>query len=187
MAEKPELYAHLFDGVATRVIELHLLEETYRQARALIETQGWDAAWGEDAYLIIFAHGLAYLRAELARDDALESQTAEDARLRAEWMATEAQYAVMKFRAYTLTQENQRLRWSLTAAERQLALAEHRLKLFREETRRLKAQLAAAQAPAAREAGEPGEPAGAPRTARGARPTAGRLRTLWARLRGSQR
>jgi hypothetical protein len=187
MAEKPELYAHLFDGVATRVIELRLLEETYQQAQALIDAQGWSAVWGDDAYLIIFAHGLAYLRAELARASAPEDSTAEDARLRSEWMATEAQYAVMKFRAYTLTQENQRLRWSLTAAERQLELAEHRLKLFREETRRLKAQLAAAQAPAAREPGELGESAVRARTADSARRTEGWLRTLWARFRGPRR
>jgi hypothetical protein len=57
-------------------------------------------------------------------------------------MAGEAQYAVMKFRAYTLTEENKRLKWSVTACERQLALAERRLALFREEEAALRAELA---------------------------------------------
>jgi hypothetical protein len=150
MAEARAPYAHLFDGVRTRELRLRMLEETYQQARAAIAAQGWEAEWGEDAYLIIFAHGLAYVRGELARelpdatDDALR---AECERLRGEWMAAEAQYAVMKFRAYTLTEENQRLRWSLTACERQLALAEQRLAQFRADERALKAQLAAQARP----------------------------------------
>ena len=185
MAEARALYAHLFDGVRTRELRLRMLEETYQQARAVIAAQGWEAAWGEDAYLIIFAHGLAYVRGELAReppgapDDALR---AECERLRGEWMAAEAQYAVMKFRAYTLTEENQRLRWSLTACERQLALAEQRLAQFRADERALKAQLAA-RAQQGATAVQEGSAAGpAPQAGRGRERWLGRL---WRRLWGS--
>ncbi len=145
MAGGEEQYAHLFDGVRAREVTLRLLEETYEQARATIAAQGWDADWGDDAYLVIFAHGLARVRDALrqARAGVAAKPTDELGRLRGEWMASEAQYAVMKFRAYTLTEENKRLKWSLTACERQLALAERRLALFREEARALKAALAA--------------------------------------------
>lgn len=183
-------YTHLFDGVRTREIRLQFLEETYEQARAAIEACGWDADWGHDAYLIIFAHGLAQIRAQLDQqqaETANQTTASEIERLRGEWMATSAQYAVMKFRTYTLTQENQRLRWSLTACERQLQLAEHRLNLFRAETQALKTQcLAAAQSgSAAAEA----TPSMAHADVLPMPSAEGRIRVwlqqLWARIRGS--
>jgi len=183
-ADRP-LYAHLFDGVATREVRLRLLEETYEQARALIEAQSWAETWGEDAFLIIFAHGLAYLRAELAREHGPGADDMDEtARLRGEWMAAEAQYAVMKFRAYTLTEENRRLRWSLTAAERQLALAEQRLAQFRSEVQVLKAQLAAQPSNAAiSPMCSSGGPAPAPVVAPHDHHAGGTwLRQLWCRL-----
>ncbi|HLI28640.1 MAG TPA: hypothetical protein VKZ60_16345 [Chloroflexota bacterium] len=176
-----EPYAHLFDGVAAREVRLRLLEETYQQARALIDAQGWAEAWGEDAFLIIFAHGLAHLRAELAREhDQGQGPADEMARLRAAWMAAEAQYAVMKFRAYTLTEENRRLRWSLTAAERQRALAEQRLTQLRGEVRALKEELAAGPAVASA-VPAPAPAALSPATASPPAPLGTRLRQLWRR------
>ena len=56
-----EMYADLFKGASATTVEVPLLEETLRDARALIEEQKWDE---QEGLQIIFANGLYYLRGE---------------------------------------------------------------------------------------------------------------------------
>jgi len=109
MAE--DMYDDLFEGVKTRTVELELLEETYQQALQLAESNGWPP---REALLTIFAHGLAHLRADAL--EASENNVDEDA-LQRRLMRLDGMYAVMKFRAFTLTEENQRMRMALAAYE----------------------------------------------------------------------
>lgn len=177
----------LFEGVREREVRLRMLEETYRSAATLIREHGWEDAWGEDAWLIIFAHGLAYLRAEQERAGhaAAGSSGGQDPDdLRRRLMECEGKYAVMKFHAFTLGRDKRALEMQATGLRGEHELAMERLTRFREDEERLRAELARLKAENAAlraqlEADGESEPQPAGRTK-------GRWWAIWARRSSGQ-
>jgi len=94
-----------FAGCATRDVTISLLEETYRRAQVLGQANGWTE---EECLRIVFAYGLSYLENQqmvqaVNRGDA--DVRAELDRMTALYLDASAQYAVMKFRAFTVTRD----------------------------------------------------------------------------------
>jgi DNA repair exonuclease SbcCD ATPase subunit len=136
-----EMYADLFEGVSPTSIQVPVLQEVANQARKLAEENGWSE---EDAFQILFAHGLYYLLGEqrLQGSDGHEADAvAEVKRLTAELMDMQSKYAVMKFRAYTLNEAKQSLEFNLVGLETENRWSGERLKKFREDEELLKAKL----------------------------------------------
>lgn len=136
-----EMYADLFEGVSPASIQVPVLQEVANQARKLAEENGWSE---EDAFQILFAHGLYYLLGErrLQGSDGQDAHAvAEVKRLTAELMDMQSKYAVMKFRAYTLNEAKQNLEWNLVALETENRWSGERLKMFREDEELLRAEV----------------------------------------------
>jgi hypothetical protein len=51
----------LLGELERREIELGLASEELERARGVIRARGWDEEWGDDAHLLVLAHGLAVL------------------------------------------------------------------------------------------------------------------------------
>jgi chromosome segregation ATPase len=137
---QPPRHAEPADTI--RRCTLTLLVETYEAARALIAEQGWPE---DEGLRIIFAHGLAFLRAEreLARLHHAGGDLAREVeRLIGLVMQLEGQYAVMTFRVFELQQENQTLRLNVAGLRGENELAHARLARYRADEERLRDALA---------------------------------------------
>jgi septal ring factor EnvC (AmiA/AmiB activator) len=136
-----EMYAELFKGVSATTVEVPLLKETLRDARALIEQEKWDETEGLQ---IIFANGLYYLREErslskLSCDhDALAREVE---RLTRDLMDMHSMYAVMKYRAYTLSEAKQGLEFNITGLEVENRWSTSRLWQFRADEEEMRKEL----------------------------------------------
>lgn len=133
--------SHAEPADAVRRCALALMAETYDAARALIAEQGWSE---DEGLRIVFASGLAFLRAERAlarlnRDGGDLAREVE--RLIRMVMQLESQYAVMKFRVFELEQQNQTLRLNVAGLRGENELARVRLARFRADEARLRAEL----------------------------------------------
>ncbi|GIW09094.1 MAG: hypothetical protein KatS3mg061_0151 [Dehalococcoidia bacterium] len=134
------------ESAGFRRVELHLLEETYQAAQELIAAEHWSE---EAGLLTIFAAGLAFLRGE--RELAQLSQgepalRAEVNRLLQRLVACEGQYAVMKFRAFSLKRDNRVLEMHEAGLRGENELSRVRLEQFRRQESQLRAELARLQA-----------------------------------------
>ena len=144
------MYADLFKGVSATTVVVPLLEETLRNARALIEEQKWDE---QEGLQIIFANGLYYLRGERSLgvlncdDDALAREVE---RLTRDLMDMHSMYAVMKFRAYTLSEAKQALEFNVTGLETENRWSTARLWQFRADEEQMQKELDALRAENAR-------------------------------------
>jgi hypothetical protein len=137
------MYAELFKGVSATTVQIPLLEETLRNARALIEEQKWDE---KEGLQIIFCNGLYYLRGERQLQDVPDGPdglAAEVQRLTAELMDMHSMYAVMKFRAYTLNEAKQALEFNVTGLETENRWSTARLWQFRADEERMQKELEA--------------------------------------------
>jgi chromosome segregation ATPase len=140
------MYADLFKGTSATTVEVPLLEETLRDARALIEGEKWDEQEGQQ---IIFANGLYHLRGErslgrLSCDhDALAREVE---RLMEELMDMHSKYAVMKFRAYTLNEAKQALEFNVSGLDTENRWSTARLWQFRADEERMQNELEALHA-----------------------------------------
>ena len=138
-----EMYAELFKGVSATTVQVPLLEETQRKARALIEQEKWDE---QEGLQIIFANGLYYLRGDqslggLSCDhDALAREVE---RLTRDLMDMHSMYAVMKFRAYTLSEAKQALEFNVTGLEVENRWSTSRLWQFRADEEQMQKELEA--------------------------------------------
>jgi len=138
-----EMYAKLFKGVSATSVQVPLLEETLSKAKALIEQEKWDE---QEGLQIIFANGLYYLRGErtvgrLSCDhDALAREVE---RLTEELMDVHSMYAVMKFRAYTLSEAKQALEFNVTGLEVENRWSTARLWQFRADEEQMQKELEA--------------------------------------------
>jgi len=135
--------ADLFKDAKTIMVEMAILEETYRDALALIKENNWDELEGLQ---IVFANGLYYLRGEkqlsgLGRER--EDVEREVQRLSAELIDMYSKYAVMKFRAYTLNEAKQTLEFNVTGLNTENRWSTARLKKFREDEEELRRELEA--------------------------------------------
>lgn len=134
----------LQEGVSVASVQLEILEETYRSAVSLAESNGWSEA---DALRIIFANGLAFLTGEaclskIQRSD-LPQEVLEDLnRVVRQLLEESSRYASLKFKAYRMSQDNEVLSMREAGLRGELDLAKHRLKLFRQDEEILKQRLA---------------------------------------------
>lgn len=141
-----EMYANLFKGVSATTVEVPLLEETLRNARALIEQEKWDE---QEGLQIIFANGLYYLRGEKQLQGipgGTDGLAAEVQRLTTELMDMHSMYAVMRFRAYTLSEAKQALEFNVTGLEVENRWSTARLWQFRADEERMQKELEALHA-----------------------------------------
>jgi hypothetical protein len=138
----PDFDTILFAGCEEQAVSFGLLEETYQQAKALIEENGWAETEG---LLIIFANGLAFLKGEKAINavKAGEADPREEMeRITRLYMEIDGQYSVMKFRAYKLSQDKRILELNVTGLRGENVAFRMRNQMFRADEERLRARLA---------------------------------------------
>lgn len=99
--------ARLLEGLTVRAVELDIPGDLIARARALAERREWLEQWGEDAMLLVLAHGLAVL--ERQRRGAGELTPEE--RRRADPLALGA----LRYRVFELTEANKILNIRRTA------------------------------------------------------------------------
>jgi hypothetical protein len=58
---RSSMLERLLAGLEVQEIELELSDDVLEQALELIGARGWDEQWGDDAHLLVLAHGLAKL------------------------------------------------------------------------------------------------------------------------------
>ena len=153
------MYATLFDGaeevIAALDVPANVLDEADRQAL----DRGWSAEWGDDARLLVFAHGLSLALREREADaiDPDDEASVRDAiaGARGRAMGLEGRYATLRLRNFELRHNRRILGWRVTALQVEAQGMRRRLDLFAEDRERLEAQLAARRAegppPAARQ------------------------------------
>jgi hypothetical protein len=135
----------LQEGVSVATVQLEILEETYRSAMSLAESNGWSEA---ETLRVVFANGLAFLTGEAAvskiqRSD-LPQEVLEDLNRTVRQLLEESsRYASLKFKAYRMSQDNQTLSMREAGLRGELELAKHRLTLFRQDENTLKQRLLA--------------------------------------------
>jgi hypothetical protein len=137
---------NLGESAGFRRVELHLLEETYQAAQELIAAEHWSE---EAGLLTIFAAGLAFLRGERKLAQLSQGEPAlraEVNRLLQRLVACEGQYAVMKFRAFSLERDNRVLEMHEAGLRGENELSRVRLEQFRRQESQLRAELARLQA-----------------------------------------
>jgi hypothetical protein len=133
----------LQEGVSLRTVQFEMLEETYQQAAALAKRNGWTE---EGALLIVFSNGLALLNGEasltrIQRADLPQEVEDELNRLLRQVQEESSRSAVLKFRAYRMSQDNDALSMREAALRGELKLATYRLTLFRQDEAALKQRL----------------------------------------------
>lgn len=180
--ERRDLDQDLFAGLAERTVRLQLPADLAGRIRAVLRARGWEAVWGPEAPLLLFAHGLSALRIErelTAVQAAPASALAERTEaLRRRWMDLEGAYAVLKFRAFELGRSVHLLtirRNALRADNRGLAV---RLERFARDRSALEAEIAALRAQIGEAGGpQPASPAPAGGASHHSAGLLGRLRT----------
>jgi hypothetical protein len=136
-----EMYVDPLKGASAVTIEVPLLEETLRDAKALTEGQKWSE---QEGLQIIFVNGLYYLRGERQLQEVPgwpDGLGGEVQRLTTELIDMQSKYAVMKFRAFTLDQAKQVLEFNVVGLEGENRLSAWRLQKFREDEELLRAEL----------------------------------------------
>lgn len=140
------MYADLFEGASALDAPLEVAPTTLEAAGHLTEAQGWAAEWGEDARLVVFAHGLALALREREGDvvdptDATSVRAAYE-QARGRLMGLEGRYTTLRFRLFELRHNNRVLGWRITALRIEARGMRNRLELFREDRARLEEELA---------------------------------------------
>ena len=136
-AERPDPLAE----ASRATVEISVLEEDLDRARGLIE----DNNWGEDEGLLnVFVTGLCYLlgkRSMRAISPDHDSLAQELERRVKELMLYQSMYAVMKYRAFTLSEQKHVLEGIVAGLEAADRFASARLKTFRKDEEALKAEI----------------------------------------------
>lgn len=136
-AERPDPLAE----VSRATIEISVLEEDLDRARRLID----DNKWGEDEGLLnVFVSGLYYLLGERnlqAASPDHDSRAQEMESLVKDLMLYQSMYAVMKYRAFTLSEQKHVLEGIVAGLEAADRFASARLKTFRKDEEALKAEI----------------------------------------------
>ncbi len=133
----------LQEGVCLKTVQFDMLEDTYRQAAALAKRNGWTE---DEALLIAFCNGLAFLNGEaslarIQRADLPQQVEEELNRLLRQVQEESSRSAVLKFRAYRMSQDNEALSMREAGLRGELKLATYRLTLFRRDEAALKQRL----------------------------------------------
>ncbi len=121
-----------------------MLEETYQDVLTLTRENGWPE---NEALLIVLANGLAYLRgrqqiAELARNGVNEQVVEELNKTVRQLMQESSRYAVLKFKAFRMSQDNEALEMHESALNAENLMLRNRLEESREDEERLKTRIA---------------------------------------------
>ena len=136
-AERPDPLA----GISRATIEINVLEEELDRARRLID----DNKWGQDEGLLnVFVSGLYYLLGERSLQgvgSSHDSLAQEVENLVKELMLYQSMYAVMKYRAFTLSEQKHVLEGVVAGLEAADRFASARLKTFRRDEEALKAEI----------------------------------------------
>jgi len=126
------------ESTAEAAVTIHLLAETAADVRLLAEQNHWDE---EEAWRIVIANGIAFLRANAT----LERLSGADG-AQGDWMQQvvqraadfEAMYSVMKYRVFVLTHDIQALEFAEKALHGELQMCKAVLEIQRKENERLK-------------------------------------------------
>ena len=136
-AERPDPLAE----ASRATVEINVLEEDLDRARRLID----DNNWGEDEGLLnVFVSGLYYLLGERilqAVSSDHDSRAQEMESLVKDLMLYQSMYAVMKYRAFTLSEQKHVLEGIVAGLEAADRFASARLKTFRQDEEALKAEI----------------------------------------------
>ena len=136
-AERPDPLA----GISRATVEINVLEEDLDRARRLID----DNNWGEDEGLLnVFVSGLYYLLGERilqAVSPDHDSRAQEMESLVKDLMLYQSMYAVMKYRAFTLSEQKHVLEGIVAGLEAADRFASARLRTFRHDEETLKAEI----------------------------------------------
>ena len=128
-------------GISRATIEINVLEEELDRARRLID----DNKWGQDEGLLnVFVSGLYYLLGERSLQgvgSSRDSLAQEVENLVKELMLYQSMYAVMKYRAFTLSEQKHVLEGIVAGLEAADRFASARLKTFRRDEEALKAEI----------------------------------------------
>jgi len=137
-AERPDPLAE----TSRATVEINVLEEDLDRARRLID----DNKWGEDEGLLnVFVSGLYYLLGERSLQAVSpdhDSRAQEMESLVKDLMLYQSMYAVMKYRAFTLSEQKHVLEGIVAGLEAADRFASARLKTFRKDEEALKAEIA---------------------------------------------
>ena len=144
------MYADLFAGAETVEAELIVAPETLARAEDLARAEGWTEEWGQDALLVVFAHGLSLALREREADainpDDVASVEAARERARERLMGLEGRYATLRFRLFELRHNARVLGWRITALQIEEDGLRRRLELFARDRAQLDSDLAALRA-----------------------------------------
>ena len=144
------MYARLLEGAEAFVAELDVAADRPARADRLSHDRGWATEWGEQARLLVFAHGLALALREreadaVDPDDAASVRSAwEEARGRL--MGLDGRSATLRFRLFELRRDVRILGWRITALRVEARGMRGRLELFEQDRGRLEAELTARRA-----------------------------------------
>ena len=140
------MYADLFLGAETIEAELIVAPATLARADQLARTQGWTEEWGQDARLVVFAHGLSLALREREADaidpDDAASVEAGRQRARERLMGLEGRYATLRYRLFELRHNARVLGWRITALRIEEDGLRRRLELFASDRAQLGSDLA---------------------------------------------
>ena len=144
------MYARLFTGAeqvdATLDTDPSVLDAADRVAR----DRGWTAEWGDDARLLVFAHGVSLAMREQEADaiDLNDEGAVRDAvsAARGRIRGLEGRYAPLRLRLFELRHNRRILGWRVTALRVEAQGMRRRLHVFQEDRERLEALLEARRA-----------------------------------------
>ncbi len=149
------MYDRLFEGASIVEVRLALEAEVAGAAERLARREGWSEEWGEDAPLVILAHGLSLALREREADELdgndPDSVVAALAAARRRTMGLAGRYATLRYRLFELRGGVRILGWRITALRVEARGMRVRLELFIRDRARLEGELAErrATAPAA--------------------------------------
>ena len=127
-------------GASKTAVEISILDEDLDRARRLID----DNNWGQDEGLLnVFVSGLYYLLGErslqaIGSDHGSLAEEVE--KLVKELMLYQSMYAVMKYRAFTLSQDKHVLEGNVAGFKAADRFSNARLRTFRDDEEALKAE-----------------------------------------------
>ena len=139
------MYEHLFDGAALTEVQLDVASESLAAADSVVAERGWDHEWGDDARLLVLAHGISLALREREADsidgDDDESVRTAQSQSRGRLAPLEGRYSSLRRRLFELRHNNRILHWRITALEVEAAGMRRRLDQFLVDRDRLEEEI----------------------------------------------
>jgi hypothetical protein len=139
------MYSSLFEGASVVEIQLQIDARLAGAAGRLMRRERWTDEWGEDAPLVIVAHGLSLALREREADavdaDDKASVQAAQAAARQRMMGLEGRYSTLRYRLFELRRNVRILGWRITALRIEARGMRARLEMFERDRARLEEEL----------------------------------------------